>query len=93
MMEKADYTTYVFADSKYSDEYGLPKLHIRTYRQHINSDWITVVPQLQMLYGRTGVLPNFNIPDELKQLDSLRELSKNEIGILEAAILGCPFKN
>ncbi len=92
-MEKDNYAIYVFVDSEHSDEYGLPKLHVRTYRQHINSDWITVVSQLQMHYGRTGVLPEYSVPNELKQLDSLRELSKNEIGILEAAILGCPFKN
>lgn len=91
-MKNENYKVYVFADSEYSDEYGLPKLHVRTPSQNITSDWIALASQLRMHYGHSG-LPEYKIPKELRKLKSIRELSRGEIGILEASILGCPMKN
>ncbi len=89
-MEYNNNLVYIFADFEYFDQHDLPMMHIiGLHGKNINCDWITAVAVLRQHCPLERV---YELPDELKPL-SMRELNRKEIGLLEAAILGCPWKN
>lgn len=77
---------YVFADNGVKDEYGLPKLHFRTPQINLHSDWTSLMSFLRSCPNLDSMQPEYKVPDELKTVNGLRDLTVTEIEKWEAEI-------
>jgi hypothetical protein len=70
---------HIFADEAFKDEYGLPKLHFRTSTINLNADWSTLAAFLRKYIKLDKSQPIYKVPEELKGVEGLRDLTQTEI--------------
>lgn len=77
---------HLFADDGVKDEYGFPKLHFRTSQINLNSDWGSLLSFLKNNGRIENMEPVYRVPDELKSINGLRDLTVTEIEKWEAEL-------